>query len=50
MPHYYINNNFRKARSINCNFDWLIMYHLYKPVHNDKDRVADFVFPICRDW
>ena len=37
MPHYYVNDNLSKAWSINNNFDWFVMNHLYKLIKDDED-------------
>ena len=50
MSHYHINFDFYEAGSIDCDLDWLIMYHLRKPVNDDKDGVIGFAFPVCGDW
>ena len=39
MPYYHIENDFCKAGSMNSELDWLIMYHLGKPVNDDKDGI-----------
>ena len=40
MPNYHIYDNFRQFRSINSDFDWLVVYHLGQLVDNDKNRVV----------
>ncbi len=50
MPYYHINDDFCKAGSIDCDLDWLIVYHLRKLVNEDKNGVIGFAFPVCGDW
>ena len=47
VPYYYIDNDFYKVKSIDSEFDWLIIYHLGKPVNDDKDGVIYFALLVC---
>lgn len=35
--HYHINNDFYKAKSINNNFNQLVIYHFCELFHNDNN-------------
>ena len=50
VPYYYIDNDFCKAGGIDSELDWLIMYHLGKPVNDDKDGVICFALLVCGYW
>ena len=50
VPHFNIDNNFCKAGSIDCDLDWLEMYHLDKPVIDNKDGVICFALLVCEYW
>ena len=50
VPHYYIDNTFCKARSIDSELDWLIIYRLGKLVNDNKDEVIYFALPVCEYW
>lgn len=47
VTYFNINDNFYKAKSINCDFDQLVIYHFCKSINNNKDRVIDIIFLIC---
>lgn len=48
IPYYYINNNFYKTGIIDYNHNWLIVFYLYKPVNNDKDRDVGLTFLVYK--
>ena len=50
MPHYYVDDDLSKARSIDGNLDWLVINHLCEPVDDDKYRVIAVPFPIRQNW
>lgn len=37
MLYNYIDNDYYKPQSVNCNRDWFVIYHFCEPVKNDKD-------------
>lgn len=47
---YYIDNDFRKAKSINSNLDSLIVYHSFKLIDDDKNGIITLAFPLCQNW
>ena len=36
MPHYYVDDDLSKTRSIDGNLDWLLINHLREPVDDDE--------------
>ncbi len=42
MSHYPINDDFCEAESIDCDLDWLIIYHLCELVNDNKHGVIGF--------
>ena len=36
MSHYYVNDDFCKAQSIDGNFDWFAMNYLCEPIDDNK--------------
>ncbi len=50
MSHCDINDDLCKTGSIDCDLDWLIIYHLRKKINDDKDGVIDFALQVCGDW
>lgn len=37
VPYYHINNDFYKAKNIDIDLDWVIIYYFCKPINNNKD-------------
>ena len=37
MPHYYIDDDLIKSRSVDGHFNWLIINHLCELIDNDED-------------
>ena len=50
MPNYHVYDDFRQSRSINSNFDWLVVYHFSQLVDNDENRVVAIAFPVREQW
>lgn len=46
MLHYYIDDYFNKAKCINCDFNWFIIYHYYKLVYNNKNQIIAVNFQL----
>lgn len=46
--YYHINNNFFLAKSIECNFYRLVIYHILKQINDDYDQVVRPTFSITK--
>ena len=49
MLYYYVDDDLGKARSVDGNFDWLVINHLCELVDNNKYQVIAVPFLICQN-
>lgn len=49
MFYYYIDNNFGQCKSVDNDFDWLIIYHFCKSINDNKNQVIALTFLISRN-
>lgn len=49
MANYHINDMFCKAKGINYDLKWIIIYQFCEPINDDKDLVKTVFFLVGRD-
>lgn len=42
--HYHTNDDFGLGKGINNDLNWLVIYHFYEPVNNNKNQIIAHIF------